>query len=233
MKTVKSPKGNDLPLINLKGKDYLMVAHRIQWFNEAVENFNIETDFITITDEQTIAKARVQVVKDGRILKSATATKRETKQDFADHTEKAETAAIGRALAMLGYGTQFAVADLDEGDRIVDAPLKSKEDVKTKTTPGDTGSDTSYVLPTSINNKAVSTSKSIPDITAISTTNTQRPIKELINSAFKVLEAQKKITKEEFKTKYQKGQGLSSLDETSMVALLNAVKKDFPHLNIN
>ena len=50
-------------------------------------------------------------------------TKRETKKDFSDHTEKAETSAVGRALAMLGYGTQFAISDLDEGDRIVDSPV--------------------------------------------------------------------------------------------------------------
>ena len=34
MKTVQTPKGTVLPLTNLKGKDYLMVAYRIQWFNE-------------------------------------------------------------------------------------------------------------------------------------------------------------------------------------------------------
>ena len=40
----------------------------------------------------------------------------ESKRDFADYLEKAETKAVGRALAMLGYGTQFA-PDLDEGNR--------------------------------------------------------------------------------------------------------------------
>lgn len=126
MKTVKTDKGTELPLTNLKGKDYLMVAYRIQWMNEVVPNFQIETDFISLTDEQTVARARV-VLKDqtGNVVKVATATKRETKADFSDHTEKAETAAIGRALAMLGFGTQFAVADLDEGNRLADSPLEA------------------------------------------------------------------------------------------------------------
>jgi hypothetical protein len=55
------------------------------------------------------------VVKDaqGRIV--ATASKMETRDDFADFVEKAETGAIGRALAMCGYGTQFA-PELSEGD---------------------------------------------------------------------------------------------------------------------
>jgi len=124
MKTVTTPKGTSLPLANLKGKDYLLVAHRLQWFNETETNFRIETDFILVTDEQTVARAVVTVFdKEGKEIKRASATKRETKKDFPDHTEKAETSAVGRALAMLGYGTQFAISDLDEGNRIVDSPL--------------------------------------------------------------------------------------------------------------
>jgi ssDNA-binding Zn-finger/Zn-ribbon topoisomerase 1 len=46
----------------------------------------------------------------------------ESKRDFGDFIEKAETKAVGRALAMLGYGTQFAADELDEGQRIVDSP---------------------------------------------------------------------------------------------------------------
>jgi hypothetical protein len=70
--------------------------------------------------------------KDGKVKKSATATKRETKKDFSDHTEKAETSAVGRALAMLGYGTQFALSDLDEGNRLADSPLS---DIKSESAP--------------------------------------------------------------------------------------------------
>jgi hypothetical protein len=123
-KTVKTPNGTDLPLINLKGKDYLQVAHRLLWFNEVEKNFDIITEFLLVNDEQTIAKA-VITVKDpsGNVIKTASATKRETKRDFPDHTEKAETSAIGRALALLGYGTQFAIADLEEGDRLADSPV--------------------------------------------------------------------------------------------------------------
>lgn len=124
MKTLKTPKGTELPLVNLKGKDYLQVAHRIQWFNEENPNFRIQTELLSVTDEQTIARTQVVILNnEGNIIKSATATKRETKKDFPDHTEKAETGSVGRALLMLGYGTQFALSDLDEGDRIVDSPM--------------------------------------------------------------------------------------------------------------
>lgn len=137
-KTVKTPLGTELPLVNLKGKDYLMVGHRLQWFNEVEKNFDIHTEFLLVNDEQTICKAHV-VVKDneGNIIRQAQATKRETKKDFSDHTEKAETSAIGRALAMLGYGTQFAISDLDEGQRLADSPVVNvkteKKELQTNT----------------------------------------------------------------------------------------------------
>lgn len=130
---VTTAKGTELPLVTLKGKKYLMVAYRIQWMNEVVSRFEIKTNLIFVDDTQTIVKAQVSIFnEEGQLIKSAEATKRETKSDFSDHTEKAETGAIGRALALLGFGTQFALADLDEGTRIVDAPLDQvKEEPKT------------------------------------------------------------------------------------------------------
>lgn len=123
-KTVKTNKGTELPLTNLKGKDYLMVAYRLQWLTEDVPSYTINTEFLLVTEDQTICKAKVTIFNEnGAVVKAAEATKRETKKDFPDHTEKAETSAIGRALAMLGFGTQHAIADLDEGDRIVDSPV--------------------------------------------------------------------------------------------------------------
>lgn len=125
MNTVKTPKGTVLPLISLKGKDYLQVAHRLIWFTEEVSSYEINSELLLLTDEQTVARTTVTVMdpQTGRVLKRASATKRETKKDFSDHTEKAETGSLGRALAELGYGTQFAIADLEEGDRLADSPM--------------------------------------------------------------------------------------------------------------
>jgi hypothetical protein len=47
-----------------------------------------------------------------------------TAADFADYCERAETRAIGRALAALGIGTQFVGQDLTEGDHVADAPVR-------------------------------------------------------------------------------------------------------------
>jgi hypothetical protein len=48
----------------------------------------------------------------------------ETAAEFADYCEWAETRALGRALAVLGIGTQFVGRDLTEGDHVADAPVQ-------------------------------------------------------------------------------------------------------------
>lgn len=131
----KTPKGTELPLISLKGKDYMMCAMRLVWFNEEVQLFKIETQFIRSEDTVSIVKATITILDDkGGIVKQASATKREDQKHFPDHLEKAETGAIGRCLALLGFGTNFAVTDLEEGERLLDSPLKSnfKEPAPTK-----------------------------------------------------------------------------------------------------
>lgn len=121
MSTFKTPKGTTLPILSLKGKDYLQVQHRLVWFREECPQWGIETIYLELSDKSAIAKATIKNA-DGRII--AQATKSETPEGFGDYIEKAESGAIGRALAMCGYGTQFTV-DLDEGERIVDSPAPS------------------------------------------------------------------------------------------------------------
>lgn len=115
---IKTKAGTQLPLIDLKGKPYLQVAHRLVWFREEHGDWSIDTD---ITGDETVTLAKATIKDEtGRVI--ATAHKREHKVHFQDHAEKAETGAIGRALALCGYGTQFA-PDMDEGDSIVDSPV--------------------------------------------------------------------------------------------------------------
>jgi hypothetical protein len=59
---------------------------------------------------------------EGRILGQGTKT--ENAANFFDYVEKAETGAIGRALAAAGFGTELD-QDLDEG-RVVDAPRERR-----------------------------------------------------------------------------------------------------------
>jgi hypothetical protein len=115
-----TPRGTRLPLLDLRGKDYLQVAHRLVWFREEHPTWSIETEPLAIQSDYAIFVARVKD-ENGRLI--STGTKHETKHGFFDFIEKAETGAIGRALALCGYGTQFA-PELDEEERIVDAPLQ-------------------------------------------------------------------------------------------------------------
>jgi hypothetical protein len=117
--TFKTQAGTELPLLDLRGKPYLQVAHRLVWFREEKPDWPIKTEFIQLTDTYSICKAEVY---DTAGIMRAMAHKREDKADFKDFMEKSETSAIGRALAMLGYGTQFA-PDLDEGERLADSPV--------------------------------------------------------------------------------------------------------------
>ena len=108
-------------LSKIKGKDYLEVKWRLVWFREDHPDYEIDTEFIVLDIDQGVAVCRA-VIKDNESRQLACGTKTEYKASFFDYVEKSETGAIGRALAALGYGTQFA-PELEEGDRIVDSPI--------------------------------------------------------------------------------------------------------------
>src|SRR5258708_5350580 len=124
--------------------DYLPVQWRLVWFREQCPNGTIDTEEVEVDldreaeeeayawnsetrrSEKIVKRARGYarfraVVTDGKGGR-ATGTKSEIAASFPDFIEKAETGAIGRALAALGYGTQFA-PELNEEHRIVDAPV--------------------------------------------------------------------------------------------------------------
>ncbi len=135
-------------LMQLKSKqgsqDYLPVQWRLVWFRNEHPDGTIETEIVHLdldkeTEEETYVwnneKRRSEkvvktakgmaifraIVKDGK-GGIATGTKMEKAASFPDWLEKAETGAIGRALAALGFGTQFA-PELSEAHRIVDSPV--------------------------------------------------------------------------------------------------------------
>ena len=100
--------------------DYLPFAARIAWFRSEHPDWSIITKIVQLANKAVVMKA---IIKDstGRII--ATARKKETEIGFPDYIEKAETGAIGRALAMCGYGTLQA-PEFDEQDRLADAPVE-------------------------------------------------------------------------------------------------------------
>ena len=115
--------------INLKGQQYLEVKWRVVWFREEHSDGYIESSVVEHDPIQGLAcfKARVGYwTPEGKEV-YAVDYGSETKEDFAaGYYEKASTKAIGRALAMLGYGTAQAI-ELDEGERVVvDSPVERK-----------------------------------------------------------------------------------------------------------
>lgn len=119
-KTFTTAKGTELPLLNLRGSDYLEVKYRLVWFREEHPSWAIETEFVSLNDRSACARA---VIRDESGRTIATSHKLENNASFPDFMEKAETGAIGRALALIGFGTQFCAEELDEGERIVDSPV--------------------------------------------------------------------------------------------------------------
>jgi hypothetical protein len=121
--------------------DYLPVQWRLVWFREQCPGGSIETEMLHLDldratedevyvwnaerrrSEKVIKRANGFVVfravaKDGK-GGVGTGTKSEKAAAFGDYIEKAESGAIGRALAALGYGTQFTG---DELNGSIDAP---------------------------------------------------------------------------------------------------------------
>src|SRR6266487_1365496 len=102
--------------------DYLPVAARIAWFRREHPLWSIMTKVEKWGDKAVVMKATIKDML-GTVI--ATARKKETEIGFPDYIEKAETGAIGRALAMCGYGTLQA-PEFDEQDRLADAPVEKQ-----------------------------------------------------------------------------------------------------------
>lgn len=104
-------------LTKIKGQDYLEVKWRVAWLRSEHPDAVLTTELHSHENGRAIFSAHVQIPGGG----SATGWGSETVDTFENYIEKAETKAIGRALAATGFGTQFCV-DFDDGI-IADAPV--------------------------------------------------------------------------------------------------------------
>lgn len=111
-------------LTKVKGQDYLETKYRLQWFRNEHPDGVIETEMVQ-TGHNDIAAFRAKVSIPG----GGSATGYGTCQfsTFDSPYEKGETKAIGRALAALGFGTQFAGDDFAEAGNIVDSPVGQQQ----------------------------------------------------------------------------------------------------------
>lgn len=131
-------------LRKLKGSDYLEVKWRLLWLRTEHPDAVITTEMARLELNPPLAVFRAHVSIPG--AGAATGWGMEERADFGDFLEKAETKALGRALAALGFGTQFA-DDFDferpgDGTKIVDAPVARSRDFNARVNePINTSSD--------------------------------------------------------------------------------------------
>lgn len=111
-------------VMKMQGKDYLEVKWRIVWFRDTHPNGAITTDLVSL--DPVVVKATVSV--DGNVLGTGYGTPKMMGVAKMRPFEGAETAAIGRALAIAGFGTQFTGED--EEEHLADAPVEMVNEAK-------------------------------------------------------------------------------------------------------
>lgn len=105
----------DLPTINIKGKEYVMVKDRVKALREVFPDFSITTEILNLDEESVTIKAMVSD-ENGNI--KATGHAHEMKGASAinrtSFIENCETSAIGRAIGLLGIGIDDSFGSADE-----------------------------------------------------------------------------------------------------------------------
>ncbi|MBQ2437166.1 MAG: hypothetical protein II265_03650 [Clostridia bacterium] len=100
---------------NIKGKDYVDVANRIQAFRQMYPEGCIETEMLS--DENGVVKFKATVrTEDGRLLATGHASENQNASmiNKTSYIENCETSAIGRALGNLGIGSTQSIASVEE-----------------------------------------------------------------------------------------------------------------------
>jgi hypothetical protein len=105
----KKPSGT----IAIHGREYQTVAFRVQRFREAHPDWGLLTSVVERDGECVVVQAQIEN-ETGRILATGHAEeyRKASQINRTSALENAETSAIGRALAALGFGgTEFATAN--------------------------------------------------------------------------------------------------------------------------
>jgi hypothetical protein len=116
-------------------QDYLDVKWRVAWLRAEFPTAQVVTEQIEGDVEHARFKCTI-TLPNGAVSSGHGS---ETAQDFPDFYEKAETKAIGRACAVLGYGTD-AASDFDDGEPM-DGRAAAKDERATRRAEGPDGTD--------------------------------------------------------------------------------------------
>ena len=100
-------------IVDIRGKQYLTVARRINDFREQHPDYGIHTEILSVNEDAVVCRA-VITDKEGRQLSSGIAEEKRNSSNInkTSAVENCETSAVGRALAFFGMaGTEIASAD--------------------------------------------------------------------------------------------------------------------------
>lgn len=117
-------------------KRHIPAGVRIAWFRATLPTWGVETDPLAGAEGGEYACVRAVIRNDeGRVMSSG--MKQETQKDFAGSwLEKAETGAIARAVAALGFGAQYSVGLQSSDDSHKGAQAASVDGRSDKVWPG-------------------------------------------------------------------------------------------------
>ena len=101
--------------IEVKGKNYTCVAARISAFRELCPVGAISTEILSLADGVVTMKTTI-TDENGKILATGMAQEKETSSNInkTSYIENCETSAVGRALGMLGIGSDEQMASAEE-----------------------------------------------------------------------------------------------------------------------
>lgn len=109
-------------IVQIKGNDFMKAPHRVLWFRHDNPKGRIITEMLNL--DPPVFRAEI-FDENGILLATGSGVALDNgKQVWSGRAiEKAETAAISRALAHAGYGTQFT--NEDDLDHLSDSPINS------------------------------------------------------------------------------------------------------------
>jgi hypothetical protein len=121
---------------NIKGRQYIDVAQRIQGFWELYPQGRIVTEMVADDGKRCVFKAEAYDMAEGGAGLLATGHAYEVNSgrgvNATSYIENCETSAVGRALGMLGIGSTDSIASADE---VMNAQQRQAQAAKTAPKP--------------------------------------------------------------------------------------------------
>jgi galactitol-specific phosphotransferase system IIB component len=118
---------------DIKGKQYAEVNQRIKAFRMCYPNGCIKTDVVSIENGICIMKASIYDEHNG-LLGTGTAYEKENSTfiNKTSYIENCETSAVGRALAMCGFGIDTSIASKEEVENAIAQQEEEKQEQEEK-----------------------------------------------------------------------------------------------------